>query len=355
MDNLNDVINETLNDSFPSLGIDQNDTEEADEPTVLKTDSHDINLPTLNLNTTSTEVTSTESNLTESTPTEQTSTETAHNSVQNTEPVSTITTPSETPQSPLIARTALRTDNDADLPPTTSNQTVQNTPIITKKSNKRSSSNEDTIEILDDSTCIDLTNNDDGEIIIEKSVCVKPRQRWRNRLPRIQSNNLDATIVIDDDSPQATASETRNSPPLMTVTRPFPSMPVRLPVPFFGYAGRSQSRIQPPQPPTKRSRTTVPEKSESEKRKEFMNKMAASKEKAKNKPAETEPESSGDPAIQCPICLESLAELKKKQQTTEVYNLWSYPMQRMLGGYIALRWKCQIYGLSNMSNKTYQG
>lgn len=50
-----------------------------------------------------------------------------------------------------------------------------------------------------ESTCIDLTNYDDGEIIIEKSVGVKPKQRWRNRSPRMPSNNLDATIVIDDD------------------------------------------------------------------------------------------------------------------------------------------------------------
>jgi len=51
------------------------------------------------------------------------------------------------------------------------------------------------------STCIDLTEDAANDIIIEKSVGIKQKKRslpYKNKI-RAPTNNLNATIVIDDD------------------------------------------------------------------------------------------------------------------------------------------------------------
>lgn len=300
LENLNEIINETItHDDSPSSQVIEPTPTETHAPktaALSSADSYDVNSSSPALYATPTKLSPTES----SNETDQATT---------TEP--TATAPSEPNQSP--------DENQVSLPPTTSTQ--QNSLAVDRKSKakKRQSSDEETIEILDespDSCCIDLTDNDEGEIIIEKSVGLKQKHRVRNRLLRgPPNNNLDATIVIDDDSPQA---EPQVSPPIRVVTelirRPFPSMPVRLPIPFPFYERSSRSIPQSRphvQPPLKRTRVSVSEKSDSEKRKEFLEKLAASNEKAA---ATTDTETQDSSGIQCPICLESLAELKKNKK-----------------------------------------
>lgn len=169
---------------------------------------------------------------------------------------------------------------------------------------RNSNSSEDSILVIDCSneknnqlTCIDLTENDDqsNDIIIEAHVGSRRLNRARRNVNRCRestnSNNMDNTIVIDDDRPEPTSTTSTNYLSTRNLSRslirPFPEMPVT-----SRRAGHPHS--------AKRTRLNTKEKILVEKAKGLH---------PPKPPIQPESDSNG-PTISCPICLENLAELK---------------------------------------------